>query len=467
MSTESHPDDVSPNGVPGHEAPTAPGSGFVGGDQDGWQAPDAGAFTGAASYPAQNSAQGSQYPGYGSYHTPPVGQPGYPPHTPGGQPGYPPHTPGGQPGYGGASGPGYGPYPGATYPGAAGGPGTPGYPGYGGYASVLAPKPSIIPLRPLSIGEILGGAFESLRANPKAMFVPSLVVMSVVGLLSAGSLVLFLSRLDTPGVIAGSGEITEAEAQASLDQLGSSFVGLFAQLGVTVVLGTMATSIIVGLLIVTVSRTILGRKASLSDVWQRTKPRAWALIGQTLLIQLILLVVTAVFVAIAAGIGWALLGNIITNGADEDSAGVIMLAVLVILAVTAVLGVSLFALMCKLCLAPAALVLENIGVLEGISRSWTLTRGYFWRIVGIRLLSFLIVLVASQAASYGVSLITQGLVYAAPDAVIVLMALSTLLNSLIQAAILPFDSSVIALMYTDLRMRSEGLDVELRHAAGV
>ena len=93
--------------------------------------------------------------------------------------------------------------------------------------------------------------------------------------------------------------------------------------------------------------------------------------------------------------------------------------------------------------------------------------GYFWRIVGIYLLSFLIVLVASQAASYGVSLITQGLVYAAPDAVIVLMALSTLLNSLVQAAILPFDSSVIALMYTDLRMRSEGLDVELRRAAGV
>ena len=404
MSTDSHPDNVSPSGGPDRETPADPGHDVAGGGQDGWQAPDAGTFTGASSYPSQGSAQGSQYPGYGSYHTPPVGQPGYPP-----------HSPSGQPGYGGASGPGYSPYPGA--PG--------GQAGYGGYASVLAPKPSIIPLRPLSIGEILGGAFESLRANPKAMFVPSLVVMSIVGLLSAGSLVLILSRLDTPGVIAGSGEITQAEAQASLDQLGSSFVGLFAQLGVTVVLGTMATSIIVGLLIVTVSRTILGRKASLSDVWQRTKPRAWALIGQTLLIQLILLVVTAV------------------------------------------LGLSLFALICKLCLAPAALVLENIGVLEGISRSWTLTRGYFWRIVGIYLLSFLIVLVASQAASYGVSLITQGLVYAAPDAVIVLMALSTLLNSLVQAAILPFDSSVIALMYTDLRMRSEGLDVELRRAAGV
>ena len=436
MSTDSHPDDVSPSGDPGRQPPIAPGGGFVGGDQDGWQAPDAGAFTGAPSYPAQDSAPGAQYPGYGGYQTPPVGQPG--------------HT--------GASGPGY-----TTYPGASAGPGAPGYPGYGGYTSVLAPKPSIIPLRPLSIGEILGGAFESLRANPKAMFVPALVVMSIVGLMSAGSLALFLSRLSLPNLTSGKVELSDAD----LEDIGSSLVGLFVQLGVTSVLSMLATSILIGLLIVTVSRTILGRKASLSDVWQRTRPRVWALIGQTLLIQLILTVITAVFVALAVGIGWALLGNIIVNGADEDSAGVIIVAFLVLLAVIAALGLATFALMCKLCLAPAALVLENIGVLEGISRSWTLTRGYFWRIVGIRLLSFIIVFFATQVVSQGVSIVMQGIAYAAPSTTIAVMVASTLLNSLIQAAILPFDSAVVALMYTDLRMRSEGLDVELRHAAGV
>ena len=461
MSTDPHPDGLNPGGDPSREAPAASGNGFVGGDQDGWQAPDAGAFTGTSPfpYPSQGSPQGSPYPGYGNYQTPPVGQPGPPP-------GYPPNTPGGQPGYGayggqGPAGTGYPP------PGGPAGPGAYGAPGYGGYASVLAPKPSIIPLRPLSIGEILGGAFESLRANPKAMFVPSLVVMSIVGLLTAGSLALFLSRLGLPNLASGQVELSEAESRARLDQLGSSFVALLVQLGVTSVLSMLATSILIGLLIVTVSRTILGRKASLSDVWQRTRPRVWALIGQTLLIQLIITVVTVVFIAIGFGIGWARLGNIIASGADEDSAGVIILGVLLILALIVVFGLSIFALMCKLCLAPAALVLENIGVLEGISRSWALTRGYFWRIVGIRLLSFLIVLFATQMASYGVSFITQGLLLAAPDATIALLVLSTMLNSLIQAAILPFDSAVVALMYTDLRMRSEGLDVELRRAAGV
>jgi len=445
MSTDSHPDNVSPSGGPDRETPADPGHDVAGGGQDGWQAPDAGTFTGASSYPSQGSAQGSQYPGYGSYHTPPVGQPGYPP-----------HSPSGQPGYGGASGPGYSPYPGA--PG--------GQAGYGGYASVLAPKPSIIPLRPLSIGEILGGAFESLRANPKAMFVPSLVVMSVVGLLSAGSLVLFLSRLDTPGVIAGSGEITEAEAQASLDQLGSSFVGLFAQLGVTVVLGTMATSIIVGLLIVTVSRTILGRKASLSDVWQRTKPRVGALIGQVIIIQIILSVATVVFIVIGVVVFWLPVNSMTTSGGDDSAAGLIVLTIIGIVVVTLVFMLALFALGCKLCLAPAALILENIGVFEGISRSWALTRGYFWRVVGVRLLSTIIISVVSWAASSALNFVTQGLALMAPNAMLAVLAGSVLVSSLIQAVTMPFDSAVVALIYTDLRMRSEGLDVELRRAAG-
>ena len=446
MSTEFPPDGSGPSNIPGREAPATSGSPGTGGAQDGWQAPDAGAFTEAPSYPAPGSAPGSapssQYPGYGGYHTPPVGQPGYP----------------------GSSGPGNTPYPSTSGgPGTPGAPGAPGYPGYGGYTSVLAPKPSIIPLRPLSIGEILGGAFESLRANPKAMFVPSLVVMGIVGLLSAGSLALFLSRLGLPNLTSGEAELSEAD----LDNIGSSLVGLLVQLGVTSVLSMMATSIIIGLLIVTVSRTILGRKASLGDVWQRTRPRVWALIGQTLLIELILSVITAVFVAVAVGIGWALLGNVIANGASEDSAGTFVVAFLVLLALLIVLGLAVFALMCKLCLAPAALVLENIGVMEGISRSWTLTRGYFWRIVGIRLLSFIIVFFATQIVSQGVSIVMQGLVYAAPDMTLAILVASTLLSSLIQAAILPFDSAVVALMYTDLRMRSEGLDVELRHAAGV
>lgn len=455
MSTDPHSDNLDQSSNASGEAPATVG-GSVNGDQDGWQAPDSGAFSGTPSYPPQ----GSTHSGYGDYQTPPVGQPGS-------APGYPPPSAGGQPGYGpgGGYGPGtsgsggYGPSY-TQYPGSAG------YTNYTGYSSVVAPKPAIIPLRPLSIGEILGGAFESLRANPKAMFVPSLVVMSIMGLISAGSFIFFFSRINLPGVTT-SGELTEADVEANLDQLGSSIAGLLVQTGLTSVLTVFAASILTGLLIVTVSRTILGRKASLSDVWQRTKPRVGALIGQVIIIQIILSVATVVFIVIGVVVFWLPVNSMTTSGGDDSAAGLIVLTIIGIVIVTFVFMLALFALGCKLCLAPAALILENIGVFEGISRSWTLTRGYFWRVVGIRLLSTIIIGVASWAASSALNFVTQGLAFMAPSAMVVVLAGSVLVSSLIQAVTMPFDSAVVALIYTDLRMRSEGLDVELRRAAGV
>lgn len=455
MSTDPHSDNLDQSSNASGEAPVTAG-GSVNGGQDGWQAPDSGAFSGTPPYPSQGSPQS----GYGDYQTPPVGQPGS-------APGYPPSSAGGQPGYGpgGGYGPGtsgsggYGPSY-TQYPGSAG------YTNYTGYSSVVAPKPAIIPLRPLSIGEILGGAFESLRANPKAMFVPSLVVMSIMGLISAGSFIFFFSRINLPGVTT-SGELTEADVEANLDQLGSSIAGLLVQTGLTSVLTVFAASILTGLLIVTVSRTILGRKASLRDVWQRTKPRVGALIGQVIIIQIILSVATVVFIVIGVVVFWLPVNSMTTSGGDDSAAGLIVLTIIGIVVVTLVFMLALFALGCKLCLAPAALILENIGVFEGISRSWTLTRGYFWRVVGIRLLSTIIIGVASWAASSALNFVTQGLAFMAPSAMVVVLAGSVLVSSLIQAVTMPFDSAVVALIYTDLRMRSEGLDVELRRAAGV
>ena len=455
MSTDPHSDNLDQSSNASGEAPATVG-GSVNGDQDGWQAPDSGAFSGTPPYPPQ----GSTHSGYGDYQTPPVGQPGS-------APGYPPPSAGGQPGYG--PGGGYGPGTsgsGGYGPGYTQYPGSAGYTNYTGYSSVVAPKPAIIPLRPLSIGEILGGAFESLRANPKAMFVPSLVVMSIMGLISAGSFIFFFSRINLPGVTT-SGELTEADVEANLDQLGSSIAGLLVQTGLTSVLTVFAASILTGLLIVTVSRTILGRKASLSDVWQRTRPRVGALIGQVIIIQIILSVATVVFIVIGVVVFWLPVNSMTTSGGDDSAAGLIVLTIIGLVVATLAFMLGLFALGCKLCLAPAALILENIGVFEGISRSWTLTRGYFWRVVGIRLLSTIIIGVASWAASSALNFVTQGLAFMAPSAMLVVLAGSVLVSSLIQAVTMPFDSAVVALIYTDLRMRSEGLDVELRRAAGV
>src|SRR5476651_2022429 len=55
-------------------------------------------------------------------------------------------------------------------------------PGYGyGYGNQV-PKPGIIPLRPLGVGEILDGAVSVIRQNWKLMIGLSLAVVSVTGL---------------------------------------------------------------------------------------------------------------------------------------------------------------------------------------------------------------------------------------------------------------------------------------------
>ena len=48
-----------------------------------------------------------------------------------------------------------------------------------------APKPGVIPLRPLGVGEILDGAFASIRRNPKAILGLAAVVMTISAVISA------------------------------------------------------------------------------------------------------------------------------------------------------------------------------------------------------------------------------------------------------------------------------------------
>src|SRR5689334_11680244 len=83
-------------------------------------------------------------------------------------PGYPP------PGYQGYPPPGYQGYP------------PPGYPPFGYQALPPAPpaiKPGVIPLRPLTLTDILNGAFSYIRTNPKATLGLTTVVVVIAQLI--------------------------------------------------------------------------------------------------------------------------------------------------------------------------------------------------------------------------------------------------------------------------------------------
>ncbi len=372
-------------------------------------------------------------------------------------------VPGGEPagGDGGAQ-PGAGPYhPAYGAPGQYPGYGQPGYgqPGYGQHAPPApddAPRPGGIPLRPLGMGDILGGAFASVWRNPAATFGLSAILLTCSALVSTG-LVLILRATAGPlrslNLTAGQ-PLTRAQARRLISEVVSVVVPAVA---IAVILAFLVEILLTGLLTVVIGRGVLGRKVGAGAAWRLALPRLPALLGVAVLALLIVLA------------PWAATAILVTAAALAHArAAAIGLGVLCGLA--AIACTVWFSVM--LSMAAPVTVLERKPPAAAIGRSWRLVRGSFWRVLGITLLAALIVAVAdaivrlpfgSAATASGGSgglLGVSGRV--APAAVLVSAVGAIVAGALTR----PVSAGVNVLIYMDLRMRREQLGGALRAAAG-
>ncbi|WP_394551260.1 hypothetical protein ACDF64_11080 [Agromyces sp. MMS24-JH15] len=380
---------------------------------------------------------------------PPAG-PAFPPPAAGNPPSTAPQPPYGQPGYGQPAygPPGYGP---AGYGPAGSGPGYPAtYPPAGGWTP--PPKPGLIPLRPLGFGTLLWAPFRVLRRNPAPTFGSGLLVQLATLVVTAAVMVPFVFVLV--------GRVENADP-AEVDPILSGAVGgmLLAFLP-AIALSIVASAFLQGILVVEVATGTVGLKLRMGELWRRAWKRMLPLVGWTLLLVGVVLVAFLVLAAIVA-LG-ALLG-----GAAGAVVGVLfaVLAGLGCLVLGAWIGV-------KLSLVPSVIVLEEAGIRQSIVRSWRLTNGYFWRTLGVELLVAAILSFASNLVSQPIGLL-GGMAAALVDptgtgasmgvlvGVVVLTAAVSLLVGAVTAVV---QSAVVAVIYIDLRMRTEGLDIELeRH----
>ena len=106
-------------------------------------------------------------------------------------------------------------------------------------------------------------------------------------------------------------------------------------------------------------------------------------------------------------------------------------------------------------LSGQAIVIEDTGVLRSFGRSRGLVSGSRWRVIGITLLLTLIESVLFTVPSTFVSLLTTPL----PDPFGT--ALPELVSVLAQSAYFPVQFGTLTLLYYDLRVRKEGLDLSL------
>ena len=104
-----------------------------------------------------------------------------------------------------------------------------------------------------------------------------------------------------------------------------------------------------------------------------------------------------------------------------------------------------------------ALVLENQPTATaGMGRSWSLTKGYRWKVLGAYFVAFLLIALPGIAlGALGVAAVASaGSVSAA-----VLVVL--LIQMLLQVIAYPFLFVLTTLLYYDLRVRKEGYDIEM------
>lgn len=312
------------------------------------------------------------------------------------------------------------------------------------------PKPGLIPLRPLPFGTILGSSFQVMRRNPKPTFGISLLLNAIIYVLTFGVIGAFAAFAIGRVVSA-----TESDQESII--AGSLFGGgltLLVPLAASVVL----TALLQGIISLEVSRATVGEKLTTRQLLRLAKGRIGALIGWAFalagvaLVGLILATVIVTLLIAFGGTAGLVIGILLAIG-----------FVLVFIAAYAWIGT-------KVSLVPSALLIERATLRGAIARSWTLTNRSFWKTLGIEWLVALMVGAAAQVVSFPISIIFSILsVVLAPTGDETIGIIVTVIGYIVSGAVgvvigaigIVMQSAAASLLYIDLRMRKEGLDLDL------
>jgi len=294
-----------------------------------------------------------------------------------------------------------------------------------------APEPPTsraLPLRPLTVGEVLDGSVDLLRTHAKIVFTASVVIAVVAQLLA---LLATLPLLDGLNGLAALDPDTVAPGQFET-QLISGYFALFGGTLVSEFVQILGIVVMSGFMAVIAGRTVLGQPVTGRAVWDEFRPRFWPLLGLSVLFTLM------------TGIG-------------------ILLCYLP--------GIALWVMFA---LAAPALVLERSGVRRSFGRSLDLLKNTGWpRVLGVIALSYVVLQIVENVVTipFAAAGVAFSFLNDAPELIsMTTMVISAAGGVVALAVTTPFHAGVTAILYVDRRMRGEGLDIDLRrttgHAAG-
>jgi hypothetical protein len=314
------------------------------------------------------------------------------------------------------------------------------------------------PLRPWLPADLLDNAARTISDNKTIML--GLPVLAGIALVAVQAV---LTEVAVPGGLPG--------FFGADDPFGQAGAALLLTYGVQVVLFSVVSSMLSGIIALAAVRSQLAHRVGPRELMRLVRPAlpALAVVG---------LMQSASFMLLVGGWGLAVLG--IGAGADaaisSDAAGA---AAVVMMLVGGVL-VLIFGI--RLVLAGTVVLMEGrhapdiglyipvrVGVWGALRRSWQLVKGKFWRVFGILLFGGLVVQIIGYALQFGITslVLTVGSWADSNGATVVTVIVSVavgIFTVLTLIASLAFMSAVQALIYLDLRVRREGLDLWMRPA---
>jgi hypothetical protein len=319
-------------------------------------------------------------------------------------------------------------------------------PGWGGPAVGAPPAvgwaqpglPGSGRFRAQAVGELLDSAFTLYRRNFRLIVAITAVVQVPLALFRylAYQLTGFEGATARLQQLTANGPITSqqlSDLKAPLITLFTvGFVVLLVQLLLVQPVATAAMTRAVG-------DVYLDKPRSLAAVYSAVGHRIGAVVGVSALL-------------LAVGIGFlaavALLTLAIAVAAGQSGAVPVILIILVAaFAVVVVYTRWLFA-------APIV-ILEHLGPVAALRRSWQLVRGSTGRVFGITLLVGLITGILSAAVGALLGVVTQ---FGDDNVRLILSQLATLIVGVL---IQPISFIVVVLLYYDLRIRREAFDIEM------
>lgn len=292
-------------------------------------------------------------------------------------------------------------------------------------------------LRPLGVGDIVDRVFSVYRQRPLLFIalaaVPYLALFLVIGgiVLSVSSLLAPLgpfidsfSAFSVPGAAAPDVVISPAIASAIATLI---VVGLIGAL-----VSVLFLSVQIGSLVDAAAARYLGRETTVGASFRAGVRVAPKIIG------------TGLMLFFSLTVGWIVLFFLLAVANNALLATVGILGGLV-------LTVFVFA---SWLVAPVVASVEPVGPMHAVRRSWWLSKGHRWRILGLQLLLVVLQLVLSTLISF---IFVAAFISDAG----VRLVLQNIVNVIATVLWAPIEWGTFTILYFDLRVRKEALDLQL------